>query len=120
MTTTTKNVTKDLGEVKPEELAKLPNHHRQVLEPYLAGDHTYEGLAADLNIPVGTVRSRLNRARNALVKARAAAACTYPRCKCIVQTSTSAPNPTCPQGLTAAATTQGFDTATALANADCA
>jgi hypothetical protein len=29
----------------------------------------------------------------------AAEVCTYPRCKCIVQTSTSQPEPTCPHGL---------------------
>lgn len=30
--------------------------------------------------------------------------CTYPRCKCIVSTSTTNPEPTCPQGLPPAPT----------------
>lgn len=34
-----------------------------------------------------------------LEERRKAEVCTYPRCRCIVQTSTTSPEPTCPMGL---------------------
>ncbi|MEV5574875.1 RNA polymerase sigma factor [Spirillospora sp. NPDC052269] len=50
-------------------LAALPGRDRDVLLLVAWGDLTYEEVACALSIPVGTVRSRLNRARR---KVRAA------------------------------------------------
>ena len=47
-------------------LAELPPHHRTVLVLFDIEGHTYEELAATLELPMGTVKSRLNRARLAL------------------------------------------------------
>lgn len=48
-----------------EEIAKyamrLHPHHHAILS--LANNLSYDGLAADLNISLGTVKSRLSRAR---------------------------------------------------------
>lgn len=40
--------------------------HREILVPFYLADMSYEQLAAAMNIPVGTVMSRLSRARRAL------------------------------------------------------
>lgn len=47
--------------------ASLSKDHREIL---IAGDAhaTYEEIASSLGLPVGTVKSRLNRARKALDK----------------------------------------------------
>ncbi|WP_093168669.1 RNA polymerase sigma factor [Sinosporangium album] len=50
-------------------LAALPRRDRDVLLLIAWGDLTYEETARSLGIPVGTVRSRLNRARRTLRKA---------------------------------------------------
>ena len=47
-------------------IRKLPARDRDALLLYAWGDLDYEGVALALNIPVGTVRSRLNRARRVL------------------------------------------------------
>lgn len=47
-------------------LGRLPAGDRDALLLYAWGDLDYEGVATALNIPVGTVRSRLNRARRKL------------------------------------------------------
>ncbi len=47
-------------------LRGLPEHLRTVLELREAGQQDYESIAASLGVPVGTVRSRLFRAREAL------------------------------------------------------
>lgn len=44
-------------------LGRLSDDEYQVLMLAALGDLTYEAMAADLGIPVGTVRSRLHRAR---------------------------------------------------------
>jgi len=49
-----------------ELLAYLPPSQQQILQ--VTG--TYQQIAAALNVPVGTVRSRLNRARSALIELR--------------------------------------------------
>lgn len=50
-------------------LAKLPVGHRDALLLVAWGDLTYEQVALALGVPVGTVRSRLNRARGMLRQA---------------------------------------------------
>ncbi|WP_378143919.1 RNA polymerase sigma factor [Cnuibacter sp. UC19_7] len=47
-------------------LRRLPAADRDALLLYAWGDLDYAGVAAALNVPVGTVRSRLNRARRRL------------------------------------------------------
>lgn len=47
-------------------LARLPAGDRDTLLLYAFGDLDYEGISHALSIPVGTVRSRLNRARRKL------------------------------------------------------
>jgi RNA polymerase sigma factor (sigma-70 family) len=50
-------------------LMKLPAGHRDVLLLTAWGDLTYEQVAVALDVPVGTVRSRLSRARSRLRRA---------------------------------------------------
>jgi RNA polymerase sigma factor (sigma-70 family) len=50
-------------------LARLPARQRDVLLLYAWAELDYEGIATALAIPVGTVRSRLSRARQALREA---------------------------------------------------
>ena len=50
----------------PEALAALPQADREVLFLLAWADLTYERIAAALEVPVGTVRSRINRARRKL------------------------------------------------------
>lgn len=47
-------------------LAALHQRDRDVLLLFAWGDHSYEDIAYALGIPVGTVRSRLNRARRSM------------------------------------------------------
>lgn len=47
-------------------IRRLPARDRDALLLYAWGDLDYEGVALALDIPVGTVRSRLNRARRVL------------------------------------------------------
>ncbi|MEI9513700.1 sigma-70 family RNA polymerase sigma factor [Agromyces sp. CCNWLW213] len=47
-------------------LRSLPARDRDTLLLYAWGDLDYEGVAAALEVPVGTVRSRLNRVRRVL------------------------------------------------------
>lgn len=56
--------------ITPEELERLPKDQRAVLECFLAGN-AYQKIAVDLDIPLGTVRSRLNRARSKIIVRRA-------------------------------------------------
>jgi RNA polymerase sigma-70 factor (ECF subfamily) len=50
-----------IGEMR-QAIAKLPQEMRETLELRLADDLSYEEIAAVLEIPVGTVRSRLHHA----------------------------------------------------------
>jgi RNA polymerase sigma factor (sigma-70 family) len=50
-----------IGEMR-QAIAKLPEEMRETLELRLADDLSYEEIAAVLEIPVGTVRSRLHNA----------------------------------------------------------
>ena len=63
----------DIADLASDELEKLPEHSRAILVARQYGAD-YVVLARDLNIPLGTVRSRLNRARAAVLKARETAA----------------------------------------------
>jgi RNA polymerase sigma-70 factor (ECF subfamily) len=47
-------------------IRRMPARDRDALLLYAWGDLDYEGIAQALDIPVGTVRSRLNRARRTL------------------------------------------------------
>lgn len=47
-------------------LKAIPAIDRDTLLLYAWGDLTYEGIAEALEVPIGTVRSRLNRARRTL------------------------------------------------------
>ena len=49
-----------------EALNSLPEHHRVVLVLFDIQGHAYEDIAQVLELPLGTVKSRLNRARAAL------------------------------------------------------
>jgi RNA polymerase sigma-70 factor (ECF subfamily) len=49
-------------------LARLPEKHRAVLALREVEGMTYEEIAAALGVPVGTVESRLHRARRALAE----------------------------------------------------
>ncbi len=50
-------------------LAALPEHHRAVVVLFDIQGHSYEEAALALELPMGTLKSRLNRARAALKKA---------------------------------------------------
>jgi RNA polymerase sigma-70 factor (ECF subfamily) len=61
-----------LGKLATEDvaaaLASLPDEFRAVCTMYLMDDFSYEQIAEMLNIPLGTVRSRLHRGRRMLQK----------------------------------------------------
>ena len=48
-------------------IEKLPNELKILIELYEINDNTYEEISKKLSIPIGTVRSRLHRARNMLI-----------------------------------------------------
>jgi RNA polymerase sigma-70 factor (ECF subfamily) len=49
-----------------EAITELPDGERDALLLYVWEDLSYDAIAAALEVPVGTVRSRLNRARGRL------------------------------------------------------
>ena len=55
-------------------IADLPRRDRDTLLLYAWAELDYEGVATALGVPVGTVRSRLNRVRRKLAAAAAAEA----------------------------------------------
>ncbi|MDR6868998.1 RNA polymerase sigma-70 factor (ECF subfamily) [Microbacterium resistens] len=57
-----KRLTRRLGKA----LARLPTGDRDALLLHTFGDLDYEGISEALSIPIGTVRSRLNRVRRKL------------------------------------------------------
>ncbi len=57
-----------LGARLERALKRLPDEHRSILILRAIDDLAYEDLAVALEVPVGTVRSRLSRARAALRK----------------------------------------------------
>ena len=52
-----------------EELRRLPKHKRDTLLLVVWGELSYEEAASGLGVPVGTVRSRIARARTRLARA---------------------------------------------------
>jgi RNA polymerase sigma-70 factor (ECF subfamily) len=46
---------------------KLPDDLSKLIELYEIEDFSYEDISKSLGIPIGTVRSRLHRARNMLI-----------------------------------------------------
>jgi RNA polymerase sigma-70 factor (ECF subfamily) len=55
----------ELRRILHESLSQIGPDHRDVLELSVVEEMDYQSIAATLNIPVGTVRSRLNRSRRA-------------------------------------------------------
>ena len=51
------------GDAVQAALAAMPEYQRAMIVMYHAEDMSYEDMAAALDLPVGTVKSRLNRAR---------------------------------------------------------
>lgn len=51
------------GDAMQAALAAMPEYQRAMIVMYHAEDMSYEEMAAALDLPVGTVKSRLNRAR---------------------------------------------------------
>jgi RNA polymerase sigma-70 factor (ECF subfamily) len=47
-------------------VAMLPEYQRSMIVMYHAENMSYEDIAATMDLPIGTVKSRLNRARMAL------------------------------------------------------
>jgi len=58
-----------IASLTAEEIAALPAHYRSVITARHFG-RRYKVIAEDLGIPLGTVRSRINRARHAILKSR--------------------------------------------------
>jgi RNA polymerase sigma-70 factor (ECF subfamily) len=56
-------------EAVEDALDRLPDEYRTVAVMYFMNDFSYEEIADVLEIPIGTVRSRLHRARKLLQKA---------------------------------------------------
>lgn len=51
-----------------DHIHNLPEGYRRVAELRFIKDYAYEDIAAELNIPVGTVKTKLSRARKILVE----------------------------------------------------
>ena len=51
-----------------QAMARLSQRHREVLVLHYVAELSVEEMAGQLRLPVGTVKSRLNRARNALAE----------------------------------------------------
>lgn len=60
-----------IQDLTAEEIAALPTHQRNVVSARHFG-RPYKIIASDLGIPLGTVRSRINRARLTILKSRSA------------------------------------------------
>ena len=60
------NITNELEEFLPKAMAQMPEIYAQVLRLRNENDLSYEEIAEKLNIGVGTVKSRLSRARDFL------------------------------------------------------
>ena len=49
-----------------EALDRLPHHHAEILERFFVQDQSYREIAAELDLPEGTIASRISRALAAL------------------------------------------------------
>ncbi len=49
-------------------IQNLPESYRQVAELRFIKDYAYEDIARELNLPLGTVKTRINRSRKLLEK----------------------------------------------------
>ena len=56
------------SELLQKALLSLPEDKREIITLRAIGGHDYTEIAAILSIPEGTVKSRLHRARNFLIK----------------------------------------------------
>ena len=61
-------VTLSLGDETARALANLPEGYRQVVVMCDIDGHSYKEIAAALNAPIGTIMSRLHRARRLLAR----------------------------------------------------
>ncbi len=48
-------------------IEKLPDNYREVAKCRFIKDYAYEDIAQELALPIGTVKTRINRARKMLV-----------------------------------------------------
>ena len=55
---------RELREAIDQAIDRMDDHHRRPFVMREVEDRTYEEIAEEIGIPVGTVKSRLNRARN--------------------------------------------------------
>ena len=55
-----------MDRIKPL-LDNLPSDLKNLIELYEIKGYTYEQISKELSVPIGTVRSRLHRARNMLI-----------------------------------------------------
>lgn len=71
MATTAKSMMRNIEQNQPtdSEAERMRDVYADVLKRFNNGDG-YGGIAADLNWPIGTVRSRLHRARKQLQRIR--------------------------------------------------
>ena len=51
-----------------ESIGRLSENYRTVAELRFIRDYSYEDIAEELDIPIGTVKTRINRARKALME----------------------------------------------------
>jgi RNA polymerase sigma-70 factor (ECF subfamily) len=56
----------DLLQILDESLGQVPHEYRSVFDLWAFEEMDYAGIAETLHIPIGTVRSRLNRTRKAI------------------------------------------------------
>ncbi|MBP5094170.1 MAG: sigma-70 family RNA polymerase sigma factor [Abditibacteriota bacterium] len=61
-------ITEERRKIIRDAVNSLPEQHRIVITLFRFEERTYEEIASILNIPVGTVKSRINRAGLALAK----------------------------------------------------
>jgi len=68
---------RELSQLLAQALRELPGAQRVVFELYELGGHSYACIAEQLNLPIGTVRSRIARARTGMRLALKCSASEY-------------------------------------------